>query len=95
MTESIDGAWAGPEARLEANDRMLTLERQLELVDRVKGLEAQLAQLSAGAVLTPSEQLSAEQQLLALRESLPWRVGRAVTIPVRVAGRVLHRGTRE
>ena len=72
---------------------MLAREHQLELVDRVKSLEAQLAQLSAGAILTPSDQLSAEQQLLALRESLPWRVGRFVTIPVRVIGRLLRRGT--
>lgn len=74
---------------------MLALEHQLELVDRVTSLEAQLAQLTAGASLTPSEQLSAEQQLLALRESFPWRVGRIVTLPVRVVGRVFRRGTRK
>lgn len=95
MTDSRDGAWTGPEAELDARQRMLALEHQLELVDRVTSLEAQLAQLSAGASLTPSEQLSAEQQLLALRESLPWRVGRIVTLPVRVVGRVFRRGTRK
>ena len=95
MTDSEGAAWTGPEAELDARQRMLALEHQLELMDRVKSLEARLAQLSVGASLTPSEQLSAEQQLLALRESLPWRVGRVVTIPVRVIGRVLRRGTRE
>jgi hypothetical protein len=95
VTDSEGAAWTGPEAELDARQRMLALEHQLELMDRVKSLEARLAQLSVGASLTPSEQLSAEQQLLALRESLPWRVGRVVTIPVRVIGRVLRRGTRE
>lgn len=95
VTDSRDGAWTGPEAELDARQRMLALEHQLELVDRVTSLEAQLAQLTAGASLTPSEQLSAEQQLLALRESLPWRVGRIVTLPVRVVGRVFRRGTRK
>ena len=93
MTDSKDGPWTGPEAELDRSQRMLAREHQLELVDRVKSLEAQLAQLSAGAPLTPSDQLSAEQQLLALRESLPWKVGRIVTIPVRVLGRLLRRGT--
>jgi hypothetical protein len=94
VTDSQDAAWTGPEAELDAHQRMLTLESQLELVDRVRSLEAQIAQLSPDVTLTPSEQLSAEQQLLALRRSLPWKVGRIVTIPVRVIGRAVRRGLR-
>lgn len=98
MTDANEESWTGPEAEIDAEptgpDRMLSLERQLQLVDRVKSLEARLAQLSNTRPSTPSEQLSAEQQLLALRASLPWRVGRVVTIPVRVAQRLLKRGTR-
>jgi hypothetical protein len=95
VTDSNGATWTGPEAELDGRQRMLALERQLELVDRVKSLEARLAQCTADASLVPSDQLSAEQQLLVLRESLPWRVGRVVTIPVRVIGRALRRGTRE
>lgn len=90
MTESQDGAWTGPEAALAAHERMLALEQQLRLVDRVRSLEAQLAQLSPGIPVAPSEQLNAEQQLLAFRASLPWRVGRLVTYPVRVAQRAVR-----
>lgn len=71
--------------------RALSLEEQLELVDRVKSLEAEVAQLRAVGPLTPTEQLDARQQLLTLRGSLPWRVGRVVTIPMRVIDRAVQR----
>jgi hypothetical protein len=70
--------------------RALSLEQQLELVDRVKSLEAEVAQLRAVGPLTPTEQLDARQQLLKLRGSLPWRVGRVMTIPVRVIDRAVR-----
>ncbi|WP_394769519.1 hypothetical protein [Lacisediminihabitans sp.] len=94
VTDAGNAPWAGREDEARAPTRSLSPEQQLELVDRVKGLEAQLAQVAASRQLTPTEQLSAEQQLLELRRSLPWRVGRVVTIPVRVlqrAGRRLRR----
>jgi len=71
--------------------RALSLEQRLALVDRVKSLEAEVAQLRAVVPLTPTEQLDARQQLLKLRGSLPWRVGRVVTIPVRVIDRAVRR----
>jgi hypothetical protein len=85
------GAWTGPEVEAAAPGRLLPLERQLELVDRVRRLEAELEQLSSTRHLTPSETLSAERQLVELRNSLPWRVGRIITIPVRVAQRAARR----
>jgi hypothetical protein len=83
--------WTGPEDQTVVSGRSLSLESQLELVNRVKSLEAELAQVTLTRQLTPTEQLSAEQQLLALRQSLPWRVGRVVTIPVRVIQRAIRR----
>lgn len=87
MTDADRGSWSGPEAELPGDDRGLSLEQQLALVDRVKSLEAQLAQLSGGRRLSPTAQLDAEQQLIAMRASLPWRVGRVVTIPLRILQR--------
>jgi hypothetical protein len=74
-------------------DRVLSLEQQLRLVDRVKSLEAQLAQLSEGRRLSPTAQLDAEQQLIAMRASPPWRVGRIVTIPLRILPRLRRRSS--
>lgn len=72
---------------------MHALENLLKLSDRIMSLEAELAQVSTGRVLTPTEQLDAEQQLIAMRASLPWRVGRVVTIPLRVVRRMLRRNS--
>jgi hypothetical protein len=91
VSDASTGSWTGSEAEPAASGRLLPLERQLELVDRVKSLEAELAQVSAGRDLTPSETLSAEQQLLELRRSLPWRVGRVLTFPVRAVQRAARR----
>jgi hypothetical protein len=87
---SVSG-WTGPEDQTLVSGRLLSLEGQLELVNRVKSLEAELAEVTLARQLTPTEQLSAEQQLLELRRSLPWRVGRVVTIPVRVIQRAIWR----
>jgi hypothetical protein len=88
VTEASSRPWTGGEDAPSGSRHSLSPEQQLELIDRVKSLEAELAQVSATRSLTPTEQLSAEQQLLALRRSLPWRVGRVVTIPVRVFQRL-------
>ncbi len=91
MTNADRESWSGPEARLPDENRLLSLEQQLILVDRVKSLEARLAQVSEGRHLSPTAQLDAEQQLIAMRASLPWRVGRVVTIPLRVLQRLRRR----
>lgn len=64
---------------------VLAYERELDLVDRVIGLEQQLAELRETAVIDPSARVSEERNLAAMRSSLTWRVGRLVMLPVRVA----------
>lgn len=67
---------------------VFSIERQLALVDRVLGLEAQLAELSSSSQLSPSQQLRAEKELAVLRGSLTWRLGRVAAAPIRAARRV-------
>lgn len=67
---------------------LVSIERQLALVDRVLGLEAQVAELSSSSRLTPSEQLRAEKELAMLRSSLTWRLGRVAAAPISAARRV-------
>lgn len=93
MTNPSSEPWVGPEDELEGVDRMHSLENLLQLSDRIMSLEAELAQVSAVRMLTPTEQLDAEQQLIAMRASLPWRVGRVVTIPLRIVQRMLRRNS--
>ena len=90
MSDAKNGAWVGPESTLPA-DELADRERQLALVDRVFGLEAQLAELSAENSLTPSERLRTEQRLIEMQGSLAWRLGRAATAPLRVAQRFVVR----
>lgn len=90
-SETDGSSWVGPEAELLGADRLLALEKQLALVDRVRSLEAEIAQLRGSAALSPTATLDAEQQLLAMRSSMIWRVGRVVTFPLRAAQRVLRR----
>lgn len=66
----------------------LEAERQLALVDRLIGLEAENAELAVSTALTPSEQLRVEQQIGRMRNSLEWRVGRVLTAPVRAIRRL-------
>lgn len=93
VTDAGSGSWTGPEAELASVDRLLSLEKQLELVDRVKSLEAELAQVTEGRTLSPTAQLDAEQQLIAMRASPPWRVGRVITIPLRIVQRIIRRSS--
>ena len=90
MSDAKNGAWVGAESTLPADD-LAARERQLALVDRVFGLEAQVAELSAENSLTPSERLRTEQRLIAMQGSLAWRLGRAATAPLRAANRLVAR----
>lgn len=83
MTE----AWAGSPHESPQSGGSNDRERELALVDRVLGLEAQLAEQSLSFALTPSEQLRAEQQIGRMRTSLEWRVGRVVAAPFSVFSR--------
>ena len=91
VINSSSEPWVGPESEIESVDRLRSLENLLKLTDRIKSLEAELLQVSTTRVLTPTEQLDAEQQLIAMRASPPWRVGRVVTIPLRIVRRMLRR----
>ena len=90
---TADTAWTATESA-PGGHRILSPEQQLQLIDRVKSLEAQLAQAAGARVLSPTEQLDAESLVLELRASLPWRVGRIVTLPVRVLQRLFARSLR-
>lgn len=85
-------SWSAPEVESRAAHDHVEAERQLALVDRIIGLEAELAELAIASSLTPSEQLGAERQLIRLRATTAWRIGRLATAPVRIAKRVVRRG---
>lgn len=59
--------------------------RQLALVDRIIGLEAEVAHLKT---ITSTELV--RQQLDAVRSSATWRVGRAVLAPLTLVKRVVN-----
>ena len=86
--------WVGTEADLPADRTLETFEWELALVDRIRGLEAQLAQVASTSKLSPDQQLRAEQELALLRGSLTWRAGRAATAPLRVLQKVVRRRQR-
>ena len=90
MSDAENSPWTGEESTLPDGE-LAARERQLALVDRVFGLEAQVAELSAENSLTPSERLRTEQRLIAMQSSLAWRLGRAATAPIRVAQRFVSR----
>lgn len=54
--------------------------RQLALVDRIIGLEGELAHLRS---VTPGAEHASQRQVDLMRGSLTWKVGRAVLTPVR------------
>jgi len=87
-------------ADLEAQEveRLAMEHRQLELVDRIFGLEAQLAETSS--FMNPSREKMSELenvnavlsgQIGAMERSVTWRIGRAATLPGRAIRRVLLR----
>jgi len=68
-------------------------ERQLGLVDRVLGLEAQVAQLSIARQqgTDPSQAGRLAVEIADMRGSLTWRVGSLVTKPANRLARLLRR----
>lgn len=90
MQEDRAVSWTA-EGHESANDSLSAeRERNLALVDRVLGLEAEVAQLSIASSLAPSDVLAAERRLGLLQRSSTWRIGRLVTAP----GRVVMRSAR-
>lgn len=86
----MSAGWTSP-AESSANRASDDFERQLSLVDRVLGLEAQLAELSIVFDLIPSEKLRAEQQINRMRSSLGWRIGKVIAAPAVMARQRLRR----
>lgn len=75
-------------------EQIISERRVLELVDRVLGLEAELARVSV--FNNPArerfdalerENAGLQQQLAAMRATRTWRAGRAVLAPVRIITR--------
>ena len=91
MSDSVVGGWKGEEALPAQPPYSRIFEEQLVLLDRIAGLEAQLAELRREADRTPSEALSAEQLVIQMQSSLAWRLGNALTNPRRVIRRILRR----
>ncbi len=64
-------------------------QRELALVDQILGLRAALAQESVRNSPPRQRVEQLEAEILALRRSVTWRVGKLVMSPMRVARRVL------
>jgi hypothetical protein len=84
----------------DEGERLRIQLRQLELVDRIFGLEAQLAEASA-FVSPEREEIEAvkreneglKQQIAGLTGTPTWRAGRAALAPARAIRRVLGRSS--
>jgi len=94
VSNSETGAWLGEEAVPPNRTGVFELEETLVLLDRIAGLEAQLNQLSVSPAVSPTAQLSAEHQIIALQTSFAWRLGSALTDPRRVFRRIFRRSSR-
>lgn len=76
-----------------SEDSIATQLRQLALVDRVLGLEAEVARLSSAAPSADNPRLEIERlstELAAVYASRTWRLGTAALRPVRAAARVFR-----
>jgi hypothetical protein len=76
---------------LEDMDAVNREVRQLALVDRILGLQAEVANLKASS---PASAEALQRELNALLASRTWRVGRAVLSPLLLLRRVVRRGTK-
>ncbi|GLI26103.1 hypothetical protein ARHIZOSPH14_03450 [Agromyces rhizosphaerae] len=83
MNETAGPSWADDAAGVELSPDERAAEERLELVDRIAGLEAQVAELQRTPLLSPTETMALERNVAAMQESTTWRVGRAVMFPVR------------
>ena len=90
MSVAPEANWSEgrPGSALSREEQLV--ERELELLDRVIGLEQQVRELQSANLLGPSEAVAIERNLSAMQNSITWRAGRAVTLPIRAA-RVLKR----
>lgn len=86
----------------EQSEALHIATRELALVDRILGLEAQLANYAVR--VTPGrrqfEMMEREidglrQQLAAVHSTRTWRAGRAVLAPLRIIRRIVRPGSAE
>ncbi|MGR0320255.1 hypothetical protein [Agromyces sp. ZXT2-3] len=91
MSAVPESNWSAgrPDTGLTPEER--AAEQHLELLDRVIGLEQQVAELQSTGLLGPSETIAVERNLAAMRSSMTWRAGRLVTLPIRAAKVVKRR----
>lgn len=79
------GGWPS-DSRLD--DLEAARVRELELLDRIAGLEAQLSQVQATATVSPSTTLAAEVRLSQVTTSARWYAGGLIELPYRALRRV-------
>lgn len=91
MTHERDASWLDSRPSATPTDEALEAERRLEYVDRIIGLEQQVRELQAAAILSPSETVAAERNLASIHGSATWRAGRAIMLPVRALRYVKRR----
>jgi hypothetical protein len=91
VSDSVVDGWKGDEALPALPPYPRIFEEQLVLLDRIAGLEAQVAELRRDADRTPSEALSAEQLVIQMQSSFAWRLGNALTDPRRAFRRIFRR----
>src|SRR4051794_25881150 len=77
--------WSSSRPDSQPSDEQLRAERELELLDRVIGLEQQIRELKSANLLSPSEVVAVERTMAHMQTSLTWRAGRLVTLPIRAA----------
>jgi hypothetical protein len=90
-SRTVAEGWSAGDAEIVGSSKHAEGEERLVLIDRIAGLEAQVAELSARFSATPTQQLAVEQQLIRMQHSLAWRLGRALTSPQTVVRRMIRR----
>lgn len=84
MAQQQSISWTDDRPEALPSVEVLTAERELELLDRVSGLERQLEELRSESLLDPASAHTQQESVTALMTSLTWKAGRVVTLPVRV-----------
>lgn len=79
------GTWLESRGDALPTPAMIEAERELALIDRVIGLETQVDELRRLDRLDPASALVQRESVAALKQTLTWRAGRIVTLPIRVA----------
>ena len=79
------GTWLESRGDALPTAAMVEAEHELALIDRVIGLEAQVEELRRLDRLDPASALAQRESVAALKQTITWRAGRIVTLPIRAA----------